>query len=107
MNNSIYEVTRDEYTGFISQIKPECKTVEVIGRGEPYTEIHTYSLDKSRHFAMRSISDEEGEKYFVYEMPHNDERCAAKPVVKYTLETKEEVQKFFEILGNLQKGGSK
>jgi hypothetical protein len=31
-------------------------------------------------------------------MPANEDRCAAKPVQKIVLETKEEVQAFFDIL---------
>ena len=36
-------------------------------------------------------------------MPDNDERQRGKPVRKITLETKEEVQAFFDILSNISK----
>jgi len=42
------------------------------------------------------------EQYYVYNMPADDERVAPKPVQIFNLETKEEVQTFFEILNKLQ-----
>ena len=102
MENNIYEVERNDYVGFIGQIKKECKTVEVIGSGEPYTEINTYSLDKERLFARRCIWDTGEEKYYIFEMPDNDERCAPIPVQRITLTSKEEVQAFFDAIKKLQ-----
>lgn len=43
-------------------------------------------------------------KYYVFEMPKDDERQAAKPVRKIVLETKEEVEHFFKALKELQNG---
>lgn len=104
MENNIYEVERNDYVGFIGQIKKECKTVEVIGSGEPYTEINTYSLDKERLFARRCIWDTGEEKYYIFEMPEDSERCAPQVIRRITLETKEEVQQFFNVLAQLQNG---
>ena len=108
MDKSVYEVTRDDYVGFMGQIIPECCDTEIIGRGEPYTEINTYSKDHKRHFATRiitSIEDEDRseEKYYVFDMPLNEERRAPKQVRKIVLETKEEVQAFFDALSGRKK----
>ena len=44
------------------------------------------------------------EHYFIFNMPEDNERIAPKPVMKVTLETKEEVQTFFDILNKIQRG---
>ena len=107
MNKEIYEVSRDEYVGFLGQIKNECKITEVIGRGEPYTELNVYSKDKQRHFAQRTItslkSDTSEEKYYIFDMPLDEERQPPRVVRKITLETKEEVQAFLDALSKLKK----
>ena len=51
---------------------------------------------------MREIDDASGEeKYFIFEMPHDDERRPAPAKRKIVLETKDEVQSFFEILSTV------
>ena len=45
---------------------------------------------------------EDEAKYYVFEMPEDNERQAAKPVRKIILETKEEVEHFFKALSDLQ-----
>lgn len=106
--NSMYEVSRDEYAGFLDQIKPECRETEIIGRGEPYTELNVFSKDKMRHFAtctIQSIEDEDRseEKYYVFDMPLDEERQEPRRIRKIVLETKEEVQAFIDILAKIQK----
>ena len=109
--DDIYEVSRDEYVGFLNQIKPECRETEIIGRGEPYTELNVFSKDKKRHFATRIIQsleeDKSEEKYYIFDMPLNSERQAPKKVRKITLETKEEVQTFLNAIAKIQKENDK
>lgn len=104
MNENTFEVSRDEFVGFIQQIKRECLYVIPDGGDR---ETNYYSADGTRHFAKHIHSDEkENDKYYVYEMPFDNERCAPRVIRKYTLETKEEVEAFFEILKKAQ-GGEK
>ena len=103
MNEDIFEVSRDEYVGFLGQIKKEALKVEV---DEEKQELHVYSADGARHFASMNNDEETGAHYYVYEMPLDEERCAPRAIRKYTLETKEEVEALFEILKKAQ-GGEK
>ena len=110
--NDIFEVSRDEYVGFINQIKPECRETEIIGRGEPYTELNVFSKDGTRHFATRTIrsiqnEDKSEEKYYVIDMPLEEERQEPKRVKKIVLETQEEVQAFVDALSKLQRENDK
>ena len=103
MDNDIYEVSRDDYVGFLQQIKKECRDVQIYGRGEDCTEIKTYSKDNKRHFATRIIQDGCPERYFIIDMPLPSERSKPKAIKKITLETQEEVQTFFNILSKVIK----
>ncbi len=102
MDNSIYEVTRDEYVGFIGQLNKEKCDVEQF-----YEDNMTFIKIKSKatgtHFCTRIIPESGDEYYYVFNMPVDDERIEPKPVMKVTLDTKEEVQAFFDALNKLQK----
>ena len=105
MDNSIYEVTRDEYVGFIDQIKPECRLAETIEENG-YNFIKLYSVETGTHFATRIIpieQEDEIEHYYIFNMPLDSERRAPKPVRKIILESKEEVQAFVDVLAKWQK----
>ena len=102
MNEEIYEVNRDEYAGFMNEIKPECRDAEIIYQ-DNYTLLKVISKKTKKHLCSRYIFEDGNEKYYIYEMPDNDERQRGKPVRKITLETKEEVQAFFDILSNISK----
>ena len=107
-DDEIYEVTRDEFKGFIDQIKPECYEYETHYTCDENTfnpnfhEVKIVSKDGDRIFA-KVTSDTEEVHYYVYEMPHDDERRAAKTVRKIILETPEEVKAFFDALNKLHK----
>ena len=45
----------------------------------------------------------EPEKYYIFEMPDDDERCAPRATVQVQLDTKEEVQAFFDFLAKQNK----
>ena len=108
MYNSLYEVSRDEYVGFVHQIKPECKDIETEFIND-YTIIKTVSKKTGIHFCSRIIPDDGNgkEHYFVFNMPEDDERQPGKPVRKITLETKEEVQSFLDVLSKVMKENKK
>ena len=104
MDNSIYEVSRDEYVGFIGQIKPDARMTETIEKNNAHI-YKIYSINDGTLFCERVIPNDENlqEQYYVYNMPKDEERCAPKPVYKVTLESKEEVQAFADILSKLLK----
>lgn len=101
MSNDIYEVTRDEYAGFIGQLNKQMMDVE-----QSYQEDMTIFKIKSKntgiHLCTRVIPEEGEEHYFVFNMPADDERVAPKPVLKIMLDNKEDVQTFFNALNKLQ-----
>lgn len=101
MDNNIYEVTRDEYAGFIGQLNKEMMDVEQFYQ-ENMTFIKIKSKNTGIHLCTRIIPDEGEEHYYVFNMPADDERIAPKPVMKIQLDTKEEVQAFFDALNKIQ-----
>lgn len=101
MSNDIYEVTRDEYAGFIGQLNKQMMDVEQSYQ-EDMTIVKIKSKNTGIHLCTRIIPDEGEEHYFVFSMPADDERIAPKPVLKITLNDKEEVQAFFNALNKLQ-----
>ena len=106
MDNSIYEVTRDEYAGFISGLNKQKCDVE-----QCYEKDMTVMKIKSKatgtHFCTRIIPEEGEEHYYIFNMPSAEESVPNKPVMKISLETKEEVQAFFDALNKLQQEAHK
>lgn len=103
MNDEIYEVSRDEYAGFIGQINKQMMDVEQYYEDD-MTIIKIISKNTGEHLCTRIIPEDDVERYYIFTMPTDDERVAAKPVMKVTLETKEEVQTFFDVLNKIQRG---
>lgn len=101
MDNSIYEVERDEYAGFIGQLNKEMMDVEQFYEKD-CSIMKIKSKQTGIHLCTRIIPDEGEEHYYIFNMPADDERVAPKPVLKVTLNTKEEVQYFFDALSKLQ-----
>ena len=102
MDKSIYEVGRDEYAGLIGEMKTDCFDMEKQYENET-TIIKLVSKKTGKIITERIIRDNQEEQYYIYELPQNDERLAPKKIRQYKLETKEEVQAFFDILNKLQK----
>ena len=101
MDNSIYEVERDDYAGFIGQLNKEMMDVEQFYE-ENMTVVKIKSKNTGIHLCTRIIPDDDVEHYYIFNMPTDDERVAPKPVMKITLESKEEVQSFFDALNKIQ-----
>ena len=102
-DNSIYEVTRNEYKGFIEQIKPEHRRVETVEIDDRHTATKTFSINTGKCLCSRltyiaDYGEPEPEKYYIFEMPENYERQAPIPKRQIVLESKEEVQAFFDFL---------
>ena len=101
MDNSIYEVERDEYVGFIGQLNKEKMDVEQFYQ-DNMTIIKIKSKLTGQHLCTRIIPENEQEHYYIFNMPLNEERISPKPVMKITLDNKEDVQAFFNALNKIQ-----
>ena len=107
MDNSIYEVTREDYKGFVNQIKPECRDVKIEEIGTTHVAAKIYSKKTGKCLCSRvsysvDYGEPEPERYYIFEMPEDDERQAPVPVQKIVLNSKEEVQAFFDAIKKLQ-----
>ena len=102
MDNNVYEVERDEYATFIGQLNKQMMDIEDQTL-QNCTYLKIRSKKTNKHLCTRVIDHETGEeKYFIFTYPDEDERIEPIPVRKITLETKEEVQAFFDALNKLQ-----
>lgn len=107
-DNSIYEVSRGEYKGFVEQIKPEYKRVESIKIDDIHQATKIFSTNTNKCLCSRltyiaEYGTPEPEKYYIFEMPEPYERQAPIPKLQITLETKEQVQAFFDFLAKKEK----
>lgn len=101
--DEIYEVERDQYAGLIGEMKTNCFYMDTSYQ-EDKTIITLTSKATGKLITKRIIDAEGNESYYIYDLPENDERLAPKKIRKYELQTKEEVQAFFDILNKIQKG---
>lgn len=109
MNNpdAIYEVDRDDYVGFVSQLnKTKCYVSEST-TDESSTVYEIYSKASDNLLCYRVIPKDTQERYYVVNMPADDERIPPKPVRTVTLDTREAVEEFLNALGHIQKGDYK
>ncbi len=102
MYDDIYEVERDDYVGFIGQLNKQMMDVEQIYK-EDSTIISIYSKATGKLLCSCIIPQNDTEKYYVINMPEDNERVAPKRVLQIKLETQEEVQAFFDALNKIQK----
>ena len=102
MDNSIYEVERDDYVGFIGQLNKQMMDVEQAYKDDSNI-LSIYSKNTGKHLCTRIISQDGTEKYYVINMPEDNERIAPRRVRQIKLETQEEVQAFFDVLNKIQK----
>ena len=98
---SVYEVTRADYTSFVEQIKPEYRRVEIQEIDPIHTATKIFSKNTNKCLCSRitytaEYGDLEPEVYYIFEMPEDYERQAPIPKIKITLNSKEEAQKFFD-----------
>ena len=103
MNNDIYEVESDDYVGFIGQLNKQMMDVEQTYKNDSNV-LRIYSKTTGKHLCTRIIAQDGTEKYYVVNMPEDSERVTPKKIRQIKLETREEVQAFFDILNKVQKG---
>lgn len=106
MDNSIYEVERDDYAGFIGQLNKQMMDVEQYYENDMNI-MKIKSKTTGTHLCTRIIPDEGEEHYYIFNMPIDEERVEPKPVLKITLDNREEVQAFINILNKLQQEAHK
>lgn len=100
MDNSIYKVERDEYVGIIGQINPKTSDIETYH--EEYGTVIKIKNKDGVHFTTRIIPYEGEEEYYVFTLPRGEDCLPPKAIRKITLDTKEEVQTFFDVLNKIQ-----
>lgn len=102
MNKDIFKVERNEYVGLIGEMRTDCFDIE-----KEYQKNDLYIRIKSKKtgklITERIIYDDSEEEYYIFELPDDSERQAPKKIRQYILETKEEVQAFFDTLNKLHK----
>lgn len=105
MNESIFEVTRDDYKAFVERFLPGA----VMAQEEDYENgkiLKVYSNKTNKLLCSQKMKKEEDTiyyTYYIFEYPDNDEWGPPIPKFKLNLETKEEVQAFFNALAELKK----
>ena len=111
MDRNIYEVTRNDYKGFVKTIKPEARDVrtDYIDDYHLATNIYSKKTNKilcGRVTDMRTDEDVErdAERYYIYNSPEPDESLPAIPTRKVVLETKEQVQALFDWMKRVREG---
>ena len=106
MENDIYQVDREDYKAFLGQLDTTKTHIE-----ESYEDqVHIINIisNKSNTLLCSRVCDAEVEEehYFIFNYPTNDERTVPKPILKINLESREQVQEFFNALSKFQKENS-
>lgn len=103
MDNSIYEVSREDYKSFVNEIKPEVRDVRIVQVDKMHEACQIYSKNTGKCLCERltyigESEKTEPERYYIFNSPEANERLAPMPVAKIVLNNKEEVQRFFNFL---------
>ena len=101
---SLFEVSREEYKQFVKRIKPGCGEIanEEINRHAMATKIMSKKTGKCLCSRV-CYDDETPEQYYIFEIPDADESQEYIPCKKVVLETREQVQAFFDVMAKLSK----
>lgn len=103
MDENIYEVEKDEYKGFLSQIDPKKYSAKQEKNDGVYW-IKIYSTTTGKLLCARELYSETYEEhYYVFEMPPVEDRIKPKPVMKITLDDPKEIQEFYKIIAQAVK----
>lgn len=106
IDNSKFEVDRDWYVSFIGQLNKSMMDVEQ-SYFEDISVLKVRSKKTGKLLCTRMITNDNNEFYYIFEMPDDDERVEPKPVMKITLDDRNDVQAFFDILNKIQKEAKK
>lgn len=97
MDNSAYEVLREDYVHFLDTIKPEARRLEEVEK-DNYLTVNTYSKTYGTLLCSRVIPKDGIAQYYIFAMPQKEDARQPKAYQQITLETKEEVNAFFDII---------
>lgn len=102
--DSVFLVERDDYKSFVERLKKEKMRIEDIQERE-FSIVKIFSQSSGKCLCSRKTYNEGAhpEEYYIFEYPEQDEWGPPIPKRKLVLETKEEVQAFFDALSKLQK----
>ena len=101
-NREIYEVGRADYAAFVEGIKPSARDIRIEEEGATvFTNI--YSASRNMLLCGRASNPDIPEKYYIYASPTAEESQPQIPKTRLVLETREQVQAFFDIISKLQK----
>ena len=105
MDESIYEVNRSDYKNFLETVKSSIREVKEFNEGD-YHHIEVYSKTNGAKLASRKFymgDDKSEERYYIWNMPCEEDMIP--PIPKYTLnlETREEVQAFLDFVAKQNK----
>lgn len=103
MENNIYEVEKDDYKAFLGQLNTSKTHIEESQEGQIHI-IKIISNKSNKHLCSRINNTElEEERYYIFNYPDSDERIAPKQILKINLDSREEVQAFFNAISKIQK----
>lgn len=100
--NEIFKVIREDYKAFVERFLPGAVMVEE----EEYKEgkiLKVYSNKTNKLLCAQTMTEEGNSSYYIFEYPEDDEWGPPIPKYKLELQTKEEVQAFFDALAKLRK----
>ena len=105
MNDSIFLVNKEDYKALVERLKVEKIRTEKVEERE-FTIIKIFGIDSDDCICARKTYNEganKPEEYYIFKLPESDEWGDAIPKRKIVLETKEEVQAFFNFLSEMRK----
>lgn len=110
MNENIYEVTRQDYKAYVQTLNKKMMRIEEkeLNRYHRIVKIYSLLTNKclcSRVFDIRDASspNRDPEKYYIFEIAEAEESLPPVPTYRLELQTKKEVQKFFDFLSEQNK----
>ena len=101
-NKELYAVTREEYAAFVETLKPECRRIEVKEDEDSIT-YNIYSIKRDILLCSRESNLHRPEKYYIYELANAEESRPAIPKTRLVLDSKEQVQAFFNAVAKMAK----
>ena len=102
MFEDIYEVTHNDYRGFVRQLNSSRVSKVPIKNADDITIGEEFHSNKNDILLCAAVQEDEEQpvKYYIINMPDNDERIAAKPVRHVILREKEEAKLFLDFISS-------
>jgi hypothetical protein len=111
MFEEIYKVEQEEYSSFLDQIIPEARKIETTDIDEDRVGVVVYSKNTNTPLCGRIVNvekDDEPDIYYIFNMPQDNERRAARAIRKIELTDREQVETLLKfITEQINKKGEK